>query len=76
MPCEALPMANHVPGRQRKTILIATGQLWRATLPTSDLRDEFIFLAVILDAYSRRVTDLQRRVRLVSRAISSVDRGQ
>ncbi len=33
----------------------ATDQLWRADITYIRLRDEFVFLAVILDAYSRRV---------------------
>jgi len=36
-------------------ILTATNQLWRADITYIRLRDEFVFLAVILDAYSRRV---------------------
>ena len=36
-------------------ILTATGQLWRADITYIRLRDEFVFLAVILDAYRRRV---------------------
>src|SRR5712675_114030 len=36
-------------------ILTATDQLWRADITYIRLRDEFVFLAVILDAYSRRV---------------------
>ena len=35
--------------------LTATDQLWRADITYIRLRDEFVFLAVILDAYSRRV---------------------
>ena len=33
----------------------ATDRLWRADITYIRLRDEFVFLAVILDAYSRRV---------------------
>ena len=36
-------------------ILTTTDQLWRADITYIRLRDEFVFLAVILDAYSRRV---------------------
>ena len=36
-------------------ILTAPDQVWRADLTYIRLRDEFVFLAVILDAYSRRV---------------------
>ena len=39
----------------RDMILTATDQLWRADITYIRLRDEFVFLAVILDAYSRRV---------------------
>jgi putative transposase len=42
---------NLVPG----LILTAPDQLWRADITYIRLRDEFVFLAVILDAYSRRV---------------------
>lgn len=35
--------------------LTAIDQLWRADITYIRLRDEFVFLAVILDAYSRRV---------------------
>ena len=36
-------------------ILTATDQVWRADITYVRLRDEFVFLAVILDAFSRRV---------------------
>jgi putative transposase len=36
-------------------ILTAPDQLWRADITYVRLREEFVFLAVILDAYSRRV---------------------
>jgi putative transposase len=36
-------------------ILTAINQLWRADITYIRPRDEFVFLAVILDAYSRRV---------------------
>lgn len=39
----------------RSMVLIATDQLWRADLTYIRLLEEFIYLAVILDAYSRRV---------------------
>ena len=43
------------PNLVRNVILTATDQLWRADITYIRLRDEFVFLAVILDAYSRRV---------------------
>jgi transposase InsO family protein len=43
------------PNLARSMILTATDQLWRADITYIRLRDEFVFLAVILDAYSRRV---------------------
>jgi putative transposase len=43
------------PNLARKMILTAIDQLWRADITYIRLRDEFVFLAVILDAYSRRV---------------------
>ena len=43
------------PKLARKMILTTTDQLWRADITYIRLRDEFVFLAVILDAYSRRV---------------------
>jgi putative transposase len=36
-------------------VLTGVDQLWRADLTYIRLRDEFVFLAVILDAFSRRV---------------------
>ena len=36
-------------------VLTTINQLWRADITYIRLRDEFVFLAVILDAYSRRV---------------------
>ena len=36
-------------------ILTATDQMWRADITYIRLREEFVFLAVMLDAYSRRV---------------------
>ena len=51
--------SNHIrkvyPNLARDMILTATDQLWRADITYIRLRDEFVFLAVILDAYSRRV---------------------
>jgi putative transposase len=43
------------PNLARDMLLTATDQLWRADITYIRLRDEFVFLAVILDAYSRRV---------------------
>ena len=36
-------------------VLTDTDQLWRADITYVRLREEFVFVAVILDAYSRRV---------------------
>jgi len=51
--------SNHTrkvyPNLARGMILTATDQLWRADITYIRLRNEFVFLAVILDAYSRRV---------------------
>ena len=51
--------SNHTrkvyPNLAREMILTAINQLWRADITYIRLRDEFVFLAVILDAYSRRV---------------------
>jgi putative transposase len=51
--------SNHTrkvyPNLARNMILTGTDQLWRADITYIRLRDEFVFLAVILDAYSRRV---------------------
>jgi transposase InsO family protein len=51
--------SNHTrkvyPNLARDLLLTATDQLWRADITYIRLRDEFVFLAVILDAYSRRV---------------------
>ena len=51
--------SNHTrkvyPNRARDMILTAMNQLWRADITYIRLRDEFVFLAVVLDAYSRRV---------------------
>ena len=51
--------SNHTrkvyPNLARNMILSATDQLWRADITYIRLREEFVFLAVLLDAYSRRV---------------------
>jgi transposase InsO family protein len=51
--------SNHTrkvyPNLARDMALTAINQLWRADITYIRLRDEFVFLAVILDAYSRRV---------------------
>ena len=51
--------SNHTPkvypNLAPNMILTATDQLWRAAITYLRLRDEFVFLAVLLDAYSRRV---------------------
>jgi putative transposase len=51
--------SNHArkvyPNLAPNLILTATDQLWRADITYIRLCDEFVFLAVILDAYSRRV---------------------
>jgi putative transposase len=51
--------SNHTrkvyPNLARKMVLSAPDQLWRADITYIRLREEFVFLAVILDAYSRRV---------------------
>jgi putative transposase len=39
----------------REMILTGVDQLWRADITYIRLRDEFVYLAVILDAFSRRV---------------------
>ena len=41
------------PNLARDMILTAPDQLWRADITYIRLRDEFVFLAVVLDAYSR-----------------------
>ena len=43
------------PNLARNMILTATDQLWVADITYIRLREEFVFLAVILDAFSRRV---------------------
>jgi transposase InsO family protein len=51
--------SNHIrkvyPNLARDMVPAAIHQLWRADITYIRLRDEFVFLAVILDAYSRRV---------------------
>jgi len=51
--------SNHLrkiyPNLARDMVLTDTDQLWRADITYIRLRQEFVFLAVILDAYSRRV---------------------
>jgi transposase InsO family protein len=51
--------SNHArkiyPNLARDMILTGTDQLWMADITYIRLREEFVFLAVILDAYSRRV---------------------
>ena len=51
--------SNHTrkvyPNLARGMVLTAPDQLWRADITYIRLRDEFVFLAVILDAYSRRM---------------------
>jgi putative transposase len=44
------------PNLARNMILTSTDQLWVADITYIRLREEFVFLAVILDAYSRRIT--------------------
>lgn len=43
------------PNLARDRVLTASNQLWVADITYIRLREEFVFLAVILDAYSRRV---------------------
>ena len=43
------------PNLARDMVLTAPDQLWRADITYIRLREEFVFLAVILDAWSRRV---------------------
>jgi len=51
--------SNHTrkiyPNWARNMVLTCTDQLWIADLTYIRLREEFVFLAVVLDAYSRRV---------------------
>ncbi len=43
------------PNRAREMVLTDVDQLWRADITYIRLQEEFVFLAVILDSYSRRV---------------------
>jgi transposase InsO family protein len=43
------------PNLARAMVLTGVNQLWRADITYIRLREEFVFLAVILDAFSRRV---------------------
>jgi transposase InsO family protein len=43
------------PNLARELVLTGTDQLWRADITYVRLREEFVFLAVVLDAFSRRV---------------------
>ncbi len=43
------------PNLARNMVLTCTDQLWIADITYIRLREEFVFLAVVLDAYSRRV---------------------
>ena len=43
------------PNLARQMVLTGIDQLWRADITYIRLREEFVFLAVVLDAYSRRV---------------------
>jgi transposase InsO family protein len=43
------------PNLAREMVLTDVDQLWRADITYIRLREEFVFLAVVLDAYSRRV---------------------
>ena len=43
------------PNLARQVVLTDVDQLWRADITYVRLQEEFVFLAVILDAYSRRV---------------------
>ena len=43
------------PNLARSMVLTGVDQLWRADITYIRLREEFVFLAVILDAFSRRV---------------------
>jgi putative transposase len=49
------------PNLARKMVLTGMDQLWRADITYVRLREEFVFLAVILDAYSRRVISFASR---------------
>jgi transposase InsO family protein len=51
--------SNHArkvyPNLARQMVLTGVDQLWRADITYIRLREEFVYLAVILDAFSRRV---------------------
>lgn len=51
------------PNLARQMVLTDVDQLWRADITYIRLREEFVFLAVVLDAYSRRVTPLSATCR-------------
>ena len=46
---------NVYPNLARQMVLTDVDQLWRADITYIRLREEFVYLAVVLDAYSRRV---------------------
>lgn len=45
------------PNRARQMVLSGVDQLWVADITYIRLREEFVYLAMLLDAYSRRVID-------------------
>ncbi len=49
------PRKEIYPNLARNIVLTDVDQLWVADITYIRLREEFVFLAVILDAYSRRV---------------------
>ena len=57
VPCDNRPQPRmqSVSNLARQMALTSVDQLWRAAITSIRLRDEFVFLAVILDAHSRRV---------------------
>lgn len=54
---------TRLPDSARDMVLTAINQLWRADITYIRLRDEFVLLAVILDAYSRRTPGNPRVLR-------------
>jgi len=68
------------PNLARSMVLTGTDQLWRADITYIRLLEEFIYLAVILDAYSRRVIGwalectLQERLTLAALRMALVRR--
>jgi len=63
------------PNRAKDLVVTRTNQLFVADLTYVRLRDEFIFLAVILDAHSRRVLGWELGRRLDTRlALAALDR--